>query len=713
VFPNLRGLYLLYQAKLRKDCALGQLITIRRQYRLARTLSMVLIVTCLVVGCATSNKWVALRSSPRNPLTESLGLLTKQGAKPTDRTIQLLRRYNLEDSLKGERTELLGKLDEIDARNPNREHVYAQAELAYVSGKQAERSMRQSDALELYGTAVMRSYRYLFDPKYGEPCNPYDPEFRRACDLYNAALEGCLRIVKKRDSLQPGTVQTIKTANHDCQIEVRLNSPGWHNDDIDHLEFVSDYEVHGLRNHYHNFGLGVPLIAVRKCHPGMDPREEFYPQDLSFPLTAFLRVNLDTSGQGKSQSAVLELQDPLGDPNVIVANRTVPLETDLSTPLAHTLSQPALDDTRLSTLGLLKPEKVAREQGLYMLEPFQPGKIPVVMVHGLWSSPVTWMEMFNDLRSDPQIRDYYQFWFYLYPSGQPFWFSAAQMRGDLAEMRRKLDPQGTCPALDQTVLVGHSMGGLVSKLQTVDSGNEFWSVLSDRPFAELSADEELRNGLAQTFFFDPNPSIRRVITIGTPHRGSEFSNDTTRWLGRKLIRVPSKLMQGKNQLIARNPGFFRAGAPLDISTSIDSLSPESPLLPVLLVAHHGSWVKYNNIVGDVPEKGVAKVLSAGRGDGVVTLESAKLDNAESQIVVAAEHSAVHRHPQSILEVRRILLQQIAELRGYSVDEGVRQASLPTQNGAPSVEYLTFPGPPAPGAPARSGVAREPATALSR
>lgn len=437
--------------------------------------------------------------------------------------------------------------------------------------------------------------------------------------------------------------------------------------------------MHGLRNHYHNFGLGVPLIAVRRKHEGEDPREEYYPEDLSFPVTAFLRVNLEAANESTVQTAVLELFDPLNQPMVQVASHNVPLETDLSTPLAHTLSQPALDDTRLSTLGLLKPEKVKQVQGLYMLEPFQEDKIPVLMVHGLWSSPVTWMEMFNDLRSDPQIRKHYQFWFYLYPTGQPFWFSAAQMREDLADMRQKVDPEGRFPALDQTILVGHSMGGLVSKLQTVDSGNDFWSTLSEHPFSELQADEELREGLAQTFFFDPNPSIRRVITIGTPHRGSEFANDTTRWLGRKLIRIPTKLMQGKHQLIARNPGFFRKDAPLDINTSIDSLEPKSPLLPVLLTAHCSSWVKYNNIMGELPAEGITSWFSSGKGDGVVTLESARLENAESQIVVPADHSLVHRHPQSILEVRRILLQQVAEIRNYTYGDQINQISIPQQS----------------------------------
>ena len=54
------------------------------------------------------------------------------------------------------------------------------------------------------------------------------------------------------------------------------------------------------------------------------------------------------------------------------------------------------------------------------------------MVHGLWSSPETWTEMINELRAVPDIRNRYQFWTYLYPTGQPFWVSATQLRADLA-----------------------------------------------------------------------------------------------------------------------------------------------------------------------------------------------------------------------------------------------------------------------------------------
>jgi len=298
------------------------------------------------------------------------------------------------------------------------------------------------------------------------------------------------------------------------------------------------------------------------------------------------------------------------------------------------------------------------------------------MVHGLWSSPTNWMEMFNDLRSDPLVRENYQFWFYLYPSGQPFWFSAAQMREDLLAMRESLDSRRQQPALDQMVLVGHSMGGLVSKLQSTDSGDKFWNTQSEHPFGELQADAGVKQSLAQTFFFDPNPSVQRIVTIGTPHRGSEFSNDFTRWVGRKIIRIPTMILQGRNQLIARNPNFFRNDAPLNVNNSIDSLSPNSPILPVLLTADQGAWVKYHNIVGLVPRKGISGLLVSGDGDGVVSLESAKLENAISQIVVPAEHTSVHRHPQAILEVRRVLLQHLDELRNFPYGGGVRHAALP-------------------------------------
>jgi pimeloyl-ACP methyl ester carboxylesterase len=648
-----------------------------------------LFVALSMAGCASQSEWVKVRDTPKNPLAGTLDLLSPGGPKPTPRTMQLLRRYDLAGDLKGDQAALLARLEDIQRREPNREHEYAMAEIAYITASQSEK-IHKARALEFYGTALIHAYRYLFEHEEALAANPYDPQFRGASDLYNQSLEGMLRLVQRDGELRPGMSRTIKTANHTCTFTVVMHGTGWHEEDIDQLRFVSDYHVAGLRNHYHTYGLGVPLIASRKKHENQEAAERFYPPNVCFPLTAFLRVETPGFNQtGTARSAatitaslhsrpvpansdptsptfVLELYDPLDRQSIAVAGREIPLEADLSTPLAYFLNQPQFQDAKLSTRGLLNPGDARRIQGLYMLEPFDPEKMPVVMVHGLWSSPITWMEMYNDLRSDPLVRQHYQFWFYMYPTGQPFWASATQMREDLAIMRRTLDPSRALPALDQMVLVGHSMGGLVSKLQTVESADAFWQTMSERPFAQLHADEETVRTLASTFFFRPNPAVRRVVTLGTPHRGSEFANEVTQWLGKKLITLPATMLDGRNQLIAANRGFFRRNAPLDIKTSIDSLDPDSPVLPVLLAAVPGPWVSYHNVVGRDPDPGWREYL-VGDGDGVVSLTSARLDQMRqlrSQIIVLADHISVHRHPQSILEVRRVLFEQLDELENF-------------------------------------------------
>jgi len=651
--------------------------------------ALLLVVVLAVGGCASS-KWVTLRKTPQNPLAEQLKLLSFGGPKPTTRTIQLLRRYDLAEELSGDRRQLLSKLHKIVSQEPNADTVYAIAELAYLGGHRGELKNKQV-ALDLYGASVLHSYLYLFDPQFSSSHNPYDPLFRSACDLYNTALENTLRIVRSQGTLRPGHACTIQTASRQIDLEVVVNNSQWHAEDFDHFEFISDYQVNGLRNHFHEYGLGVPLIAIRKQHVEEDSTKSFYPPQLSFPVTAFLRLepsansmkpHSSMSGEPVGLRAVLELHDPLLSSEVTVAGQRVPLESDVTTPLAYFLSQPEFDDIQMSTHGLFHPDAAKQLSGLYLLEPFQADKIPVVMVHGLWSSPVTWMEMFNDLRSSPEIRRHYQFWFYLYPTGQPFWFSAAQMREDLARARAVLDPDGTKPALDQMVLIGHSMGGLISKLQTVDSGDQFWNILTDQSFDTLQASPEIRNTLSRTLFFQPNPSVRRVITIGTPHRGSNLSNDATRWLSQRFITIPSLILQGQ-QLQRLNPGFFRDDTLLDITTSIDSLDPDSPLLSALLVADRAPWVSYHNIVGQVREEGLFGRM-AGSGDGVVSARSAHLDasHVESEITVPADHTRVHQHPRTILEVRRILLEHVDQLRSRTITAShIQRSPLPVHDPA--------------------------------
>jgi len=640
-------------------------------------------------GCA-SRQWATLRSVPKNPLTEQFVDLKPGGpVNPSGRTLQLLRLYGLEQDLQGDPRELLKKLQTLNEREPSLETLYALSEVSYLTARQIEHS-RRKDALDLYGASVLSAYQYLFDPQFHNQWNPYDPHFRGACDLYNGALEAGLRLICKEQPFKPGQFRTIQTAGGAWDITAVVRGGQWKNEDFDHFQFVSDYEMQGLRNHFRTYGLGVPLIAVRRSYKGEPEAAKYYPGDLSFPVTALLRpvggFNVYRRTGDVHYRAELEIYDPLTTTNIVVNQQRVPLESDSSTPLAYFLSNSKLEQLELkgATMGLLDPERLLKElrpgrqdsaMGLYMMQPYEPDKIPVLFIHGLWSSPITWIQMYNDLRNSPEIRRYYQFWFYLYPTGQPFWFSAAQLRKDLADARDVLDPRRENPALDQMVLVGHSMGGLISRMQTLDSGDDFWHMLSDRPFAELQAEPETRAKFQETLFFRPNPSVQRVITIGTPHRGSRFANDTTQWLMSQLIRLPDRLtlLDGQERLLWENHGLFRDTRLLKTTTSIDSLSPTSPVFPTMIAARRGPWVHYHNIIGLVPKRGIFGTLAAGT-DGVVSRDSAHLDDVDSEIVVEADHSTVHIHPLAVLEVRRILLAHVDSLRALPAAPSYLQAT---------------------------------------
>ena len=226
--------------------------------------------------------------------------------------------------------------------------------------------------------------------------------------------------------------------------------------------------------------------------------------------------------------------------------------------------------------------------------------------------------MFNDLRANPDVRQNYQFWFYLYPTGQPFWTSAAQMREDLARMRQELDPQRREPALDQMVLVGHSMGGLVSKLQTVDSGDDFWSTVSNTPFQLVKASPQTRR--------DAGADVLLRSQSFDPPRGDDRHAAPRQRLRQQLHAVRGPLadlpaadarQRHDMSCIETIPDLFRDKSFTRSKTSIDSLAPDSPLLPVLLTGRRPPWVKYHNIVG--VEGYNEEPASAARGsDGIVS-----------------------------------------------------------------------------------------------
>jgi len=640
--------------------------------------------TFLVAGCvswdinsarrlATVVSWntesaVKVRKRPRNPLEIPLNLVGRGGPKLSPRAEQTIRRYALQDSYRQAPEETLLQFYKTVNRERTTDLAYTWAELAYIRGLKQAGGGHRDEALRWFSASAALSFEYLFDDGYQPDRSEFDPAFRRICDIYNQAVEEMLRILKKQDRLKSGEVIAIESIPRDLSFVIQIEGR-WENDKIADVKFASDLEVTGLENQYHSFGLGVPLVAARADSEVNDPEKQFLAPQLTFPLTAFFQVipaeEMHTHPSMPADiKCVLQLYDPLEKNTITINGKRVPLESDITTPLAYYLKDPLLNTDVFATLALIDGNFAKQFRGLYMLEPFDPEKIPVVMVHGLWSSPVTWTEMFNDLRADPEIRENYQFWFYLYPSGQPFWVSAKQMRNDLQQVRQTVDPYRQSVPLNEMVLIGHSMGGLLSRLQTVESGNNFWNVLSDQPFGEIQGEPEAITNLQNTFYFSPNPSVTRVITLGTPHRGSDFANSATRWISRRLFQLPKMLTQQTSSLVKENRELFKSPELLTVDTSVDSLALDSPFFEALASSQQADWVRYHNIVGEYQPGGLSGYLYewfSMPGDGVVPLESATSVDSVSQVVVPAEHSSIHRHPRSILEVRRILHQHVLDI----------------------------------------------------
>jgi hypothetical protein len=103
--------------------------------------------------------------------------------------------------------------------------------------------------------------------------------------------------------------------------------------------------------------------------------------------------------------------------------REVPLELEPTAALAYQLEGAPVWDFEIAGFRFADQSAIFGD-GLIMMRPYRPGRIPVVLVHGTASSPVRWAELFNEISHDPLVSGRYQFWLFQYNTGQPILYSA-------------------------------------------------------------------------------------------------------------------------------------------------------------------------------------------------------------------------------------------------------------------------------------------------
>lgn len=422
-----------------------------------------------------------------------------------------------------------------------------------------------------------------------------------------------------------------------------------------------DISLEDLEERYTVRGVGVPLAGVVradkakkiKCVRVIKDKENVHtvtavlsfpkdPQSTELPRMHFyLRLNRERVPIGRYQYG---------------------LAADFSAPIALYWKMTEVDRFRL--LGLFRPQKAVNMRGLSFNEPYDPEKIPVVLTHGLMSSPNTFANLVNRLLQDPEIRKNYQFWYFGYPTGIPWMLSAAEYRHALREVRAELDPQHRNAKWDQMVVVGHSMGGLLTRYNL---SPEPWRLLHglvstdgeklyfNKKYIDEPLPHQSLNAFRDSFYFRPLTEPKRAIYMATPHRGAPFADSWISSIGSAIIHLPGHIVKEAVKILTLQDSMILLKTPDMVRnfTSIRQLSPKSLSIRNLS----------NLPLRDIPVHSV--IGDRGRhntpcsSDGVVPYWSSHLGWSRSEKIVPHNHS-VQDDPATAEEVNRILKLHLSE-----------------------------------------------------
>ena len=461
--------------------------------------------------------------------------------------------------------------------------------------------------------------------------------------IYTAAVRRIVQLLQENNfALSPaaqGDVRNFKIVRSGKNI-VDPAAP-------DLLVPADQIRIAGLRSRTIKPGVGLPFVAwFKRDSPTLANEAGIPPGGMAIPATAILTF----TGPAGAQTASLTLLRTLPQETVQVAGKQYPLAADYSAAVAYIIASGR--NRSLDIRAMFLSDTHLDQTGLFQFQPYDPNKIPVVFVHGLMSRPETWTHSLNELLADPEVRRKYQFWFYLYPTGLPVWASAYGLRTELDRFNQVLGPRartaGKSATLNSKVLIGHSMGGLISSLQIRTGGDYLWNQFFEAKLEDIDLSPRLRTQMRNLVYFNSRDDISSSIFVATPHRGSPLALRPLAGFFASFIRLPfPELQSERRNLIAMMKEDARQtlSAP---ANSIRFLRAKSPLLLTILTLPRDHNIAIHSIIGD-----------RGRGDtpdssdGVVPYWSSHLPEAESEYIVPSAHGA-NENEAAIQEIARIL-----------------------------------------------------------
>lgn len=296
-------------------------------------------------------------------------------------------------------------------------------------------------------------------------------------------------------------------------------------------------------------------------------------------------------------------------------------------------------NSTLKIIGLLRPQQNKPFQGIYLAEPYDSKRIPILMIHGLASSPETFMKLSESINADPELRNKYQLWYYFYPTGTPWIASSSNFRVTYRNLVRNLDPDQNDENIRKTILIGHSMGGLIARSSLSYPGDTIkQAYIGSVPLSEVFVGPELKK-MSKYFHYKPLEEPSKVIYLATPHRGSKIADGFIGWVTIKLISIPTFVLKQTTDVLTLNylnqNMVPESGKKIltEGESSVDQLKPSNPSLNALnRMPKRSQNLTSHSIIGDI---GIPIVEM--KTDGVVSYHSSHIPISKSETIVPSSH----------------------------------------------------------------------------
>ncbi|HKM27173.1 MAG TPA: alpha/beta fold hydrolase [Thiopseudomonas sp.] len=554
----------------------------------------------------------------------------------------------------------------------NEQRVSALAELwlqeALAIDQKVNEGVLAADVLNAYLESARYAYAYLFFTERSPSQRALEDRQTQVRDYYNFAVQQMVTRTFNHhhqhllDSIDEHGRFSV-TSKY-WQISGQLNEVRLAEGQQipEQLIPASSLTFKGLRNQYRRDGIGAELVAVTARRVvNKNSREDAF-SETPFPaVTAILRFPGDTLDDIiNTQTVELLGFDPYRRDSVRLAGTQVPLAANFTSGYGLWLARSGF--ARQSLLTLVGRGKVLEKPRVYLMQPYDPNRRVIIMLHGLASSPEAWINVANEVLGDETLRKNYQVWQVYYPTNAPLAFNQHAIRKAIQDTLHAFDTEGKNRASQDVVLIGHSMGGVLARLLVSNSGDNFWDPMVKLYKLEGERKEKARKKLKNYVWFKPMPQASRAVFIASPHRGTPFAeNRFSRWAA-GVIKLPVSML-GRITEIAQllvDPSSA-SGAPLTRPlNSISNLSDQDPFVRLAASLPISDKVPYHSIIGnDTPDLSLAQ-----SSDGVVPYKSSHLAGAQSEKVIRSWHS-VQETPEAIVEVRRILHTHLHETNGLS------------------------------------------------